>query len=137
MISFSEFESQWLEDVVVGEPSTTELGHRFAQKMLRDWQEVDNATAEIILCDGAGDGGIDAAVFGKAEDTEGLQRDNWILFQSNYGHAYSGADTIGMEAQKLFATLEGKRDKLSSLSNELVQRLRIFITYAGPRDRLD
>lgn len=137
MIEFSDFESQWLEDVVAGSPSTTELGHRFAEKMLRDWQEVENATSEIILCDGAGDGGIDAAVFIKADDAEGLEGDNWILIQSKYGHSYSGADTIGLEAQKLFATLEGKREKLSSLSTELVQRLKTFIANAGPKDHLD
>jgi hypothetical protein len=137
MIAFPEFQSQWLEEVVAGNPSTTELGHRFAEKMLRDWQEVDNATAEVILCDGAGDGGIDAAIFVKADADEELEGDNWILVQSKYGYAYSGADTIGIEAQKLFATLEGKRDKLSSLSNELVQRLRTFLANAGPKDRLD
>lgn len=137
MIEFSDFESQWLNEVVAGNPSTTELGHRFAEKMLRDWQEVDNATSEIILCDGAGDGGIDAAVFIKADDAEGLEGDGWILIQSKYGHSYSGADTIGLEAQKLFATLEDKRDKLSSLSAELVERLRTFIVNAGPKDHLD
>ena len=137
MIEFSDFGSQWLEDVVAGSPSTTELGHRFAEQMLRDWQEVENATSEIILCDGAGNGGIDAAVFIKADDAEGLEGDNWILIQSKHGHSYSGADTIGLEAQKLFATLEGKRERLSSLSNELVQRLKTFIANAGPKDHLD
>lgn len=63
MIGLEQFESQWLEEIVAGNPTTTQLGHRFAEKILRDWHEIDAATAEVILCDGAGDGGIDAAVF--------------------------------------------------------------------------
>lgn len=137
MISLEQFEQQWLEEVVAGEPSTTHLGHRFAEKILRDWHEIDAATAEVILCDGAGDGGIDAAVFVAEDLTEGIEGDTWILIQSKYGTAFSGADTIGSEAQKLFATLEGKREKLSSLSTELVTRLRNFLSNRGPKDRLE
>jgi len=137
MISFEDFERQWLEDIVAGNPSTTQLGHRFAEKILRDWHEIDSATAEIILCDGAGDGGIDAAVFVKADPQEGIEGDSWMLIQSKYGAAYAGADTIAAEAQKLFATLEGKRAKLSSLSTELVERLRNFLKNVGPKDRLE
>lgn len=137
MISFEDFEQQWLEEIVIGNPSTTQLGHRFAEKMLRDWHEIDSATAEIILCDGAGDGGIDAAVFIKEDLNEGIEGDSWILVQGKYGSSYTGADTITSEAQKLFATLEGKRDKLSSLSAELVGRLRNFLSNSGPKDRID
>ena len=42
-------------------------------------------------------------------------------------NANAGADTITTEAQKLFATLEGKRERPSSLSTELVDRLRNFL----------
>lgn len=137
MISFEDFEQQWLEEVRAGEPSTTELGHRFAEKILRDWHEVDASSSEIILCDGAGDGGIDAAIFIREDLIEGIEGDTWILVQSKYGSAYSGAETISVEAQKLFATLEGKRDSLSSMSKELVDRLRNFISNSGPKDRLE
>ena len=89
------------------------------------------------MCDGAGDGGIDAAVFVKEDLQEGIEGDLWILLQSKYGSSYSGADTISSEAQKLFATLEGKREKLSSLSAELVDRLRNFLKNRGAKDRLD
>lgn len=44
-------------------PTTTQLGHSFAEKILRNWHETDSTTAEVVLCDGAGDGGIDAAIF--------------------------------------------------------------------------
>src|SRR5262249_21532223 len=137
MIPLEDFEKQWLEEILADDPSTTELGHRFAEKILRDWHEIDSATAEVILCDGAGDGGIDAAVFVKQDLQEGIEGDSWILVQSKYGTSYSGADTITAEAQKLFATLEGKREKLASLSVELVDRLRNFLKNCGPKDRLE
>ena len=136
MITFEEFETQWLEDVQTGSPSTTQLGNRFAQKLLRDWHEIDD-TAEIILCDGAGDGGIDAAVFIKADPAEGIEGATWILVQSKYGTALSGPNTITQEAQKLFATLEGRRPSLSSISTELVGRLRTFLANKGDADRLE
>lgn len=137
MITPEQFEVQWLEEIEAGQPSTTELGHRFAEKLLRDWHEIDAATSEIVLCDGAGDGGIDAAVFVKGDPDEGIEGDSWILIQSKYGSSYSGIDTIGVEAQKVFATIEGKRDGLSSLSAELVERLRNFVRNMGPSDKLE
>ncbi len=137
MISLQDFEKQWLEEIVADNPSTTELGHRFAEKILRDWHEIDSESAEFILCDGAGDGGIDAAVFVKQDPGEGIEGDSWMLIQSKYGSSYTGADTITTEAQKLFATLEGKREKLASISTELVSRLRNFLQNCGPKDRLE
>ena len=137
VISLEEFEQQWLESVRLNNPSTVELGHRFAEKILRDWHEIDSATAELILCDGSGDGGIDAAIFIKSDPAEEIDGDTWILVQSKYGTAYAGAETITAEAQKVFATLEGKRDYLSSLSTELVARLRNFLGNIGPKDRLE
>lgn len=137
MITFEEFETQWLEDVQADSPSTTQLGNRFAQKILRHWLEIDEATAEVILCDGAGDGGIDAAVFVKADPAEGIEGTTWILVQSKYGTALSGPSTITLEAQKLFATLEGRRPALSSLSIELVERLKNFLANKGIGDKLE
>jgi hypothetical protein len=137
MIKFEEFEEQWLQEIRADNPSATQLGNRFAQKILRDWHEIDEATAEIILCDGAGDGGIDAAVFVKADPAEGIEGSTWILVQSKYGTALSGPNTITLEAQKLFATLEGKRASLSSVSTELVERLKTFLANMGERDKLE
>lgn len=137
MILIEEFEEQWLEDIKFGSPSTTQLGNRFAQKILRDWHEIDDATAEVILCDGSGDGGIDAAIFVKADPEEGIEASTWMLVQSKYGSAMGGPDTVMAEAQKLFGTLEGKRTTLSSLSNELVTRLRNFLENKGENDRLE
>lgn len=137
MISYDLFEQQWLEDIVSGDPSPTDLGNRFVEKILRDWHEIDSATAEIILCDGAGDGGIDAVVFNKEDIEEGIEGDSWMIVQGKYGSSYSGLETITSEAQKLFATLEGKREKLSCLSTEVVERLRTFLRNRGKKDRLD
>lgn len=137
MIPLEDFEQQWLEEIVSDTPSTTQVGHRFAEKILRDWHEIDSMTAEVILCDGTGDGGIDAAIFIREDAQEGMEGDAWILVQSKYGTSYTGSDTITTEAQKLFATLEGKRENLSSLSAELVDRLRNFLKNCGPKDRLD
>jgi len=137
LISLEEFEEQWLEEILEGSPSSIQKGQRFAEKLLRDWHEIDAATAEVVLCDGAGDGGIDAAVFVKSDPEEGIEGDTWILIQSKYGTAYASVDTIGMEAQKLFATLEGKREGLSGLSTELVARLRNFIANMGTKDSLE
>ena len=137
MITFEEFEVQWLQDIRADNPSTTQLGNRFAQKILRDWHAIDEATAEIILCDGAGDGGIDAAVFVKADPAEGIEGSTWIIVQSKYGTALSGPNTITLEAQKLFATLEGKRTSLSSVSMQLVERLKTFLSNMGGQDKLE
>ena len=51
------------------------------------------------MCDGAGDGGIDAAVFVKGDVAEEIEGDSWLLIQSKYGSAFSGAETIGLEAR--------------------------------------
>src|SRR5690242_10268655 len=137
MVSYEDFERQWLEDIRAGNPSTTVVGNRFAQKILRDWHDIDDTGTEVILCDGAGDGGIDAAVFVKSDPTEGIEGDTWMLVQSKYGSALGGVVTITVEAQKVFATLEGRNQSLSSLSKELVQRLRTFLQNKGPKDRLE
>lgn len=137
MISLIDFEVQWLDEIEAGAPSSTRKGHRFAQKILRDWLELDADTAEIIYCDGAGDGGIDAAVFIPHETEEGAEGDTWMLVQSKYGSAFRGTDTLFAEAQKVFATLEGQRENLSSLSSDVVKRIRQFLSQAGVKDRLE
>jgi len=136
MVSLKDFEAQWLSDIESGTPSSTRKGHRFAQKMLRDWLELDGDIAEIIYCDGAGDGGIDAAVF-IPHEPEGAEGDTWMLVQSKYGSAFTGVDTLYAEAEKVFATLEGQRDNLSSLSDNVVKRIRQFLSQLGEKDRLE
>lgn len=136
-VSYEDFERAWLDDVLANDPSSRQKGNRFAEKILRDWHDIDATSSEIILCDGAGDGGIDAAVFTREDIEEGLEGDTWMLVQSKYGTSFSGADTIGIEAQKVFATLEGKRDRLASMTHELVVRIRTFLENKGPKDKLE
>ena len=73
----------------------------------------------------------------KADPAEGIDGSTWILVQSKYGTALSGPNTITIEAQKLFATLEGKRGSLSSISTELVERLKTFLSNMGDNDKLE
>ena len=56
-IPFDQFREQWLEDVAVGDPSTTEVGRRFAFKLVRQWLEAEECSTDLVFCDGAGDGG--------------------------------------------------------------------------------
>jgi hypothetical protein len=69
-VAFEDYRDEWLEDVRAGDPSTTELGHRFARKLLTQWLEVDQDSDDLVYCDGAGDGGIDIAYLQRAETSQ-------------------------------------------------------------------
>ncbi len=64
-VSYDDYAVQRLEDVISGDPSNRQKGNRFAEKIRRDWHDIDAASSEVVLCDGAGDGGIDAAVLSR------------------------------------------------------------------------
>jgi hypothetical protein len=94
-----------------------------------------------VYCDGAGDGGIDIAYLhrGEGHDAEGDGRaegDTWNLVQSKYGSAFSGPNTLLEESQKVIDTLDGKRGKLSSLAQGLLDRLSNFRRQASDLDRI-
>jgi hypothetical protein len=38
---FEVFRAEWLGDVRAGNPSTSQLGHRFARKLVTQWLDVD------------------------------------------------------------------------------------------------
>lgn len=140
--SFEEYREEWLADVREGNPSTTELGHRFARKLVTQWLDVDSEADNIIYCDGAGDGGIDIAYLHRSEtheaegDDNPVEGDAWYLVQSKYGSAFRGVNTLLQESVKLIDTLDGKRSKLSSITQELLERLSIFRQQAGELDRI-
>lgn len=141
VVAFEAFRDEWLADVKDGTPSTTELGRRFAVKLLTQWLEIDGHSEDVVYCDGAGDGGIDAACLhrGEGTDVEGEGRaegDTWYLVQSKYGSAFAGTSTLIEEAQKVIDTLDGKRPKLSSLSEALLERLQNFRRKASELDHL-
>ena len=139
-IEFEEFRESWLESVRDGSPPTTELGRRFALKLVTQWIDVSEATADFVYCDGAGDGGIDVAVLDTGPDESNDEPmesgHSWYLVQSKYGSAFSGTDTLLREGQKVIDTLDGKRSKLSSLAEGLQERLTNFRNGAGQSDRV-
>jgi hypothetical protein len=130
---FDVFLAEWLEDVTQGTPTTTELGNRFAHKMIAQWLDEADPGEDLIFCDGTGDGGIDAAYLERADDEAG---NAWYLIQSKYGSAFRGTDTLVVEGQKVIDTLDGKRLHLSSLVERTVDRLRNFLAAASERDRI-
>ncbi len=97
-ITEKDFIEEWLVDVQAGKPSTVELGHRFAQKLVTQWLDVSENSDDLVYCDGAGDGGIDVAFLDRGESMEGeeatTQADTWYLVQSKYGKAFQGTGTL-------------------------------------------
>jgi hypothetical protein len=135
---FSDFLNSWRESVVAGDPSTIELGRRFAHKVVMDWLDAPESGLEIVYCDGAGDGGIDLAVLdvGPEDEAAGQPGHTWYLVQSKHGTAFAGARTLLVEAQKVIETLDGRRTGLNSLAEGLRERLGVFRSQAGPNDRI-
>lgn len=139
-ISIEAFREQWLADVREGKPSTVELGRRFAHKLVTQWRDVDDASSDLVYCDGAGDGGIDVAYLDRGDD-EGATESNavghsWYLVQSKYGSAFQGTTTLLQEGQKVIDTLDGKRTNLSSLAEGLLERLITFRNGSSEHDRI-
>lgn len=139
-IKFEDFKQQWLEEVQAGKPSTTELGHRFGNKLMMNWLDIeDDVSDNLLYCDGAGDGGIDIAYLSQGEkesvDVE-PEGDIWYLVQSKYGSAFQGNNTLLHEASKVIETLDGRRSNLSSLAQGLLEKLTYFRRNSSPRDRI-
>lgn len=138
MPDFETYLSSWRETIVAGDPPTTELGRRFAQKVVTQWLDAPDSGLEIVYCDGAGDGGVDLAVLdvGADEEDGGQSGHTWYLIQSKYGSAFAGTRTLLVEAQKVIETLDGRRSGLNSFAEGLLERLTIFRSQAGPNDRI-
>jgi len=141
-LSFEAFREQWLADVREGHPSTLELGRRFAHKLIVQWADADDASSDLVYCDGSGDGGIDVAYLDRGDDDGGAESESnvvghsWYLVQSKYGSAFQGAATLLHEGQKVIDTLDGKRLNLSSLAEGLLERLVTFRKSASEHDRI-
>lgn len=135
---FDDFLESWRESIVEGSPPTTELGRRFAHKIVTQWLDAPDTGMEIVYCDGAGDGGIDLALLdvGPEDEQEGQPGHTWYLVQSKYGSAFQGARTLLVEAQKVIETLDGRRTGLNSFAEGLQERLSIFRSQAGPNDKI-
>ncbi len=137
---FDDFRRSWLEDVQAGNPSTVELGRRFALKLVTQWLDTSDATTEFIYCDGSGDGGIDVASLDtgpdEVSDSTGISGHTWYLVQSKYGCAFAGINTLLTEGQKVIETLDGRRLRLNSLAEGLLERLNNFRNGAGNGDKI-
>jgi AIPR protein len=140
--TFEEYRDTWLDDVVSGTPSTVELGLRFAEKLVTQWLEYDGIdTDDFIFCDGAGDGGIDAAILNRRDENQSSEYDTasgdtWYLVQSKYGSSYSSGKTILEEGIKIISTLTGKSERLCNMSKGLVEKIRHFRNRAIENDRI-
>lgn len=139
-IEFEAFRRSWLEDVQSGSPSMVELGRRFALKLVTQWLDTSEITADIIYCDGSGDGGIDVALLDtgpdEVTDDSGISGHTWYLVQSKYGSAFAGTGTLLHEGQKIIETLDGRRPRLNSLAEGLLERLNNFRNGAGSGDKI-
>jgi len=140
-LTFEAFEKEWLRDVTGGNPSTIELGRRFSRKIISQWLDFGEdleSPGDVVYCDGTGDGGIDIAYLQRGDETEDNSNtgDTWYLVQSKYGSAFAGIGTLLREAQKLIDTLDGKRNNLSSLAQDVLCRLQTFRAQASDKDRL-
>ena len=60
----------------------------------------------------------------------------WYIVQSKYGKAFQGTTTLLEESQKVIDTLDGRRPKLSSLADGLLERLTNFRRQASDRDKI-
>ena len=139
-IAFEEFRRSWLEDVQAGSPSTVELGRRFALKLVTQWLDTSDTAADFSYCDGSGDGGIDVALLDtgpdEVTDDTGISGHTWYLVQSKYGSAFAGTSTLLIEGQKVIETLDGRRARLNSLAEGLLERLTNFRNGAGAGDKI-
>lgn len=139
-VDFEAFRASWLQDVQEGSPSTVELGRRFALKIITQWLDASATTADLVYCDGSGDGGIDVAFLDEGPDSASDAPEEsghaWYLVQSKYGSAFAGIGTLLIEGQKVIETLDGRRPRLNSLAEGLLERLTNFRNAAGPSDKL-
>jgi len=140
-VEYPQFRDAWLADILEGSPSTTQKGRAFAQKMLKQWRDIDESSNDLLYCDGAGDGGIDIAYLLRGEENEGEaetddEGDTWYLVQSKFGSAFQGSNTLIEEGRKVISTLAGERKTLSSLAEGLLEKLTNFRKSAGEHDRI-
>lgn len=138
LVDFDTFRREWLADITEGSPSAVELGRRFAFKIVTQWLDGFEPGTDLVYCDGAGDGGIDLAYLDRADEanSEDASGDTWYLIQSKYGSAFRGVGTLLTEGRKVIDTLDGRRERLSSLAEGLLDRLQQFRRNASERDRI-
>ena len=76
------------------------------------------------------------AVDDNAQVGQSVDGDIWYLFQSKYGSAFQGRETILTEGQKVITTLTGGNNRLSEAARQLLGRLDTFRQQAWRSDYL-
>ena len=126
-VTFDQFCEAWLQEFTEDGLSSIEKGRRFVFKMVTQWLDVNEDDEDIVMCDGNGDGGIDIAYLRRsdvdadddnAQDSQSVSGDIWYLFQSKYGSAFQGQETILTEGRKIIATLTDENDRLSESTRQ-------------------
>ena len=142
-VSYEQFREAWLAEIEEAGLSPLDKGRRFASKLATQWLGVTTDDDDFVICDGAGDGGIDIAYLKCADgdvgnsDDNTVEGDTWYLFQSKYGTGFTGVDTIREEGSKVIATLQGQNQNLSEDSRQLLQKLDLFRQRASDDDRIN
>ena len=141
--TYEQFKEEWLSDVLGGNPSSVEKGHRFAMKLVTQWLGITEDDDDFIVSDGPGDGGIDIAYLQRAENSGediasgDIEGDVWYLVQSKYGTSYQGTHTLFEEGRKVFETLAGtNKAHLAHASRDLVDRITQFRQRSSEHDRI-
>ena len=140
--TYEQFKEQWLSEVLAGSPSTIEKGLRFGSKLITQRLGVTTDDEALVICDGAGDGGIDIAYLKRRDvdtrdaDADSEDGDTWYIVQSKYGSAFAGYDTIREEGRKAINTLLGLNVHLSDCARQVVEKINVFRTQATEADRI-
>ena len=140
--TYEQFCTEWLEELSIDNLSPFQRGVAFATNLVAQWLEVTTDDDDFIICDGSGDGGIDIAYLQRADtepdgvDGDSIEGDTWYLVQSKYGTSFSGSDTILQEGNKVIRTLLGQTPHLSTVSQQLVDKLTQFQQQASDADRI-
>jgi hypothetical protein len=133
---YEEFKKEWLKDIKNAD-TTVEKGRSFAIKLITQWLDNSDLSDNLIYCDGSGDGGIDIAFLDDtADDIDTENGHIWYLVQSKYGSAFTGSNTLINEGLKVIDTLNGKRNRLNSLADGLLERLNNFRKKSSESDKI-
>ena len=140
--TYEQFQREWLAEMDDARLSSLEKGRLFATKLMTQWLGITTDDDDFVVCDGAGDGGIDVAYLKRKEVDAEQREDNseegdiWYLVQSKYGSAFKGRNTIVTEGTKVISTLRGDSQNLSGESLRLCQKLDLFRKQASAADRI-
>lgn len=141
-VRYEQFRDAWLDEIEQAALSPLDKGRLFASRIIAQWLGVTTDDDDFVICDGARDGGIDVAYLKRADidvgnrDEEAEEGDTWYLFQSKYGSAFTGVDTVLEEGRKVIATLQGQNQNLAAETRQLLEKVDLFRQRATDADRI-